>query len=65
MLYSAVTFAQAPPSADSMIVSSRPSQNFGSNSILAIQNGATSLIQFNLAGVPANATLQGIPSTLC
>ena len=58
LLACAVAVAQAPPSADTMIVSSKPSQNFGSNSILAVQKGVNSLIQFNLAGVPANATLQ-------
>src|SRR5579859_4147966 len=58
LLSPAVALAQAPPSADSMIVSSKPSQNFGANSILAVQNGVTSLVQFNLSGIPANATLQ-------
>jgi Collagen triple helix repeat (20 copies) len=41
-----------------MIVSGHPAQNFGASSILAVQNGVTSLIQFNLSGVPANVSLQ-------
>lgn len=56
--FPAFSVAQVPPSADSMIVSGHPAQNFGESGILAVQNGITSLIQFNLAGVPANVTLQ-------
>ena len=58
LLSPAIAFAQAPPAADSILVSSRPNQNYGSSSILAVQNGVTSLIQFNLSGIPANASLQ-------
>lgn len=50
--------AQVPPSADSMVVSWHPAQNFGPSSILGVQNGITSLIRFNLAGVPPNVSLQ-------
>lgn len=58
LLSADVVLAQAPPSADTMMVSSRPSQNFGSIHIVMVQIGVTSLIQFNLAGVPTNATLR-------
>ena len=58
LLSPAIALAQAPPAADSILVSSRPTQNYGSSSILAVQNGSTSLIQFNLSGIPANASLQ-------
>lgn len=50
--------AQAPPSADTMVLTSKPGQNFGASSILAVQKGTTSLIQFNLSGVPAAASIQ-------
>jgi hypothetical protein len=53
-----MALAQAPPSADTMIVSAKPDQNFGGSSILAVQKGTTGLVQFNLAGIPANATIQ-------
>jgi len=58
LLSPAIALSQAPPAADSILVSSKPNQNFGSSSILAVQNGVTSLIQFNLSGIPANASLQ-------
>ncbi len=58
LLSPAIALAQAPPAADSILVSSRPNQNYGSSTVLAVQNGVTSLIQFNLSGIPANASLQ-------
>ncbi len=50
--------AQAPPSADSIIVTARPNQNYGNSTILAVANGITTLIQFNLSGIPANTNIQ-------
>ena len=58
LAFPALSVAQVPPSADSMTVSWHPAQNFGASGILAVQNGITSLIQFNLSGVPANVSLQ-------
>lgn len=49
--------AQAPPSADAFVNSAAPSKNFGSGSLLAVQSGSTSYIQFDLSSVPAGATL--------
>jgi hypothetical protein len=49
---------QAPPNADTMVISGIPAQNFGSSPVLAVQKGTTSLIQFNLGGIPATASVQ-------
>ena len=54
----AVSSAQAPPAADSFIVKTLPTANYGSSSILAVQNGVTSFIRFDLSGVPAGASLE-------
>ena len=58
LAFPALSMAQAPPSADSMTVSWHPTQNFGASTILAVQGGVSSLIQFNLSGIPANASVQ-------
>ncbi len=50
-------FAQAPPSADTYTASSSASTNYGASTILAVQNGVTSYVQFNLAGIPTTATV--------
>lgn len=49
--------AQAPPSADTFTNNSTPRTNYGGWPQLAVTSGATTFIQFNLAGVPANATV--------
>ncbi len=49
--------AQAPPSADTMILTAMPTKNFGGSSIMAVQPGTVSLVQFNLAGIPAGAII--------
>ncbi len=48
---------QATPSADTFALSATPKTNYGSSPLLALTNGATAFIQFNLSGVPANATV--------
>jgi Collagen triple helix repeat (20 copies) len=50
-------FAQAPPLMDTYTASSSPSTNYGTSTILAVQNGVTSYIEFNLAGMPSGATV--------
>ncbi len=52
-----VCSAQAPPSADTYTASSSPSTNYGASTILAVQNGVTSYVQFNLTGIPTTATV--------
>src|SRR5580700_855721 len=49
--------AQAPPLADTYAASSNPKTNFGKATTLVVLSGATSYIQFNLAGVPANTPI--------
>ncbi len=57
-LFDQSSFAQSsPPAADTFVSSSFAKTNFGSSIALVVQNGATTLVQFNLAGVPAGATL--------
>lgn len=58
LLVTVAALGQAPPSADSMLVSTHADENFGASSILAVQKGITSVIQFNLSGVPAGTTIQ-------
>ncbi len=48
---------QAPPAMDTYTASSSPSTNYGTSTILAVQNGVTSYVQFNLAGIPTTATV--------
>jgi hypothetical protein len=49
--------AQAPPRADTFVSSNAPARNFGSEPLLAVQAGTTSYVQFNLADLPAGATV--------
>ena len=49
--------AQAPPLADTYAASSSPKTNYGKGTTLVVLSGATSYVQFNLAGVPANAPI--------
>jgi trimeric autotransporter adhesin len=48
---------QAPPSADTFALSATPKTNYGSSPLLALTNGATAFIQFNLSELPPNATV--------
>jgi hypothetical protein len=50
-------FAQAPPSADTFVSSSTPKTNYGSSIALVVGQGSTSYVQFNLAGIPAGASI--------
>ena len=54
---SASLFAQAPPSGDTFVTSTFPSTNFGSVNSLAVAPGTTSYAQFNLSGIPKDATI--------
>jgi hypothetical protein len=47
----------APPSADTFVSNANPSHNYGSSIILAVQPGAAAYLRFNLAGVPAGASV--------
>jgi hypothetical protein len=48
---------QAPPSADTFALSATPKYNYGPSPLLPVTSGATTYIQFSLAGLPANATV--------
>ena len=48
---------EAPPSADSFVLSTSPKANFGGWPQLAVTPGATTFIQFNLSSLQANATV--------
>jgi hypothetical protein len=61
---SIVCVAQAPPIADTYVASGAPNKNYGSNTTLAIQNGITSYIKFNLSGMPSGATVSRAILTL-
>lgn len=56
-LSSLTLLAQAPPSGDSFVLSATPRSNYGGYPILAVQQGGTSYIQFNLSTLPANASI--------
>lgn len=45
-------WAQAPSAGDAYVASSAPTTNYGTNTILAVQNGVTSFVQFNLSAIP-------------
>ena len=47
----------APPSADTFALNSTPKINYGGWPQLAVTQGSTTFIQFNLSGLPANATI--------
>lgn len=49
--------AQAPPSADTFVSSAAPNVNNGSSIALAVGPNTTTYIEFNLAGIPAHATI--------
>ena len=49
--------AQAPPSADTFVSSATPKINYGPAIALVVGQGSTSYVRFNLAGVPAGASI--------
>jgi len=49
--------AQAPPSADTFVSSSTAKTNYGSSIALVVGSGTTSYVRFNLAGIPAGASI--------
>jgi hypothetical protein len=49
--------AQAPPSADAYVSKISPATNFGSGPILAVQEGTTTYVQFDLSTLPAGARI--------
>ena len=49
--------AQAPPSADTFVVSQSASKNYGAWPQLGVMPGGPTFIRFDLSGVPANATI--------
>lgn len=57
LLFSVSLLAQAPPSADTYASSTFAKTNFGSSIALVVGPGTTSYIQFNLAGIPAGASI--------
>jgi Collagen triple helix repeat (20 copies) len=56
-LLSLPLLAQAPPSADTFVSSSTPKINYGSTIALAVGPGTTTYVRFNLAGIPAGASI--------
>ncbi len=48
---------EAPPSADTFAYNVTPKSNYGAWPQLAVTQGSTAFLQFNLAGLPANATV--------
>jgi hypothetical protein len=48
---------QAPPSADTFTYNATPKTNYGQWPQLAVTQSSTAFLQFNLAGLPANATV--------
>src|SRR5450432_1079141 len=56
-LLSLPLLAQAPPSADTFVSSSTPKTNYGSSIALLVGSGTTSYVRFNLAGIPAGASI--------
>ena len=56
-LLSLPLLAQAPPSADTFVSSSTPKINYGPAIALVVGSGTTSYVQFNLAGIPAGASI--------
>jgi hypothetical protein len=56
-LASVAALAQSPPSADSFVTSAHPQTNYGAYTLLAVQQGTKSYLQFNLSGLPANANI--------
>jgi hypothetical protein len=56
-LLSLSMMAQAPPSADSYVAKISPSTNYGSAPILAVQEGTTAYVQFDLSALPAGTSI--------
>jgi hypothetical protein len=56
-LLSLPLLAQAPPSADTFVSSSTAKTNYGSSIALVVGSGTTSYVRFNLAGIPAGASI--------
>ncbi len=56
-LLSLPLLAQAPPTADTFVSSTTPKVNYGSSIALVVGQGSTSYVQFNLAGIPAGASI--------
>ncbi len=56
-LLSIAMAAQAPPSADTYVARISPSTNYGSAPILAVQEGTTSYVQFDLSALPEGASV--------
>lgn len=56
-LHLSVRAQQAPPSSDTFALSATPKANYGPSPLLPVTSGATTYIQFNLAGLPSNATV--------
>src|SRR5579862_8418239 len=52
-----VSAQQAPPNADTFTLNATPRTNYGPSTLLAVTSGANTFIQFNLSGIPANATV--------
>jgi hypothetical protein len=57
VLLSLSLLAQAPTSADTFTTSSSPRTNYGGWPLIAVQQGSNGYIQFNLAHLPANASV--------
>ena len=57
LLLSLPMLAQAPPSADSYVAKITPSTNYGSAPILAVQEGTTTYIQFDLSALPESPSI--------
>ncbi len=56
-LLSIAAMGQAPPNADTYVSSLRPDANFGSSPILAVQEGTTTYVRFDLSSFPDSANL--------
>ena len=50
-------WAQAPPSADTFVSSAYPTTNYGPSITLVVGSGTSAYLKFNLATLPANASI--------
>lgn len=57
LMLGAISVGQAPPSQHTFVSSATPKVNYGPSIALVVGPGSTSNVQFNLAGVPAGATV--------
>src|ERR1039458_9490451 len=48
---------QAPPIADPYVTRATPATNYGSGPILAVQDGTTTYLQFDLSALPEGASI--------